>query len=267
MRIALGISYQGTAYHGWQTQEGLSTIQSYLENAIGKVADHPVALTCAGRTDKGVHALGQVVHFDTHAKRDNRAWVLGCNSYLPADIRVDWEREVLDTFHARFSATARRYHYIIYNEPLISALWNKHSTHYSYSLNKTHMQIAADYLIGEHDFSSFRAASCQSNTAIRNIHHLKIIRQQHNVIIDIKANAFLHHMVRNIAGLLMLIGSGKREPHWAWEVLCAKDRRKAAVTAKPNGLYLSEVLYPENFFIPAPTINFFNIRSHGRHKD
>ncbi|MES2142532.1 MAG: tRNA pseudouridine(38-40) synthase TruA [Pseudomonadota bacterium] len=258
MRIALGISYQGTAYHGWQTQEGLSTIQSILEEAIGRVADHPITLTCAGRTDKGVHALGQVVHFDTTAVREDRAWILGSNSHLPSDIRVEWVRSVSDEFHARFSALARRYHYIIYNKPLVSALWNKHTTHCHYSLNEIAMQIAAEYLLGEHDFSSFRAMSCQSKTAIRNIEHLKVIRQQHCVIIDIKANAFLHHMVRNIAGLLMLIGSGKREPIWAQEVLLAQDRRKAAVTAQPNGLYLSEVFYGNAFSTPVPSINLFN---------
>ena len=253
MRIALGISYQGSAYHGWQTQaqEGLQTIQATLEAAIAKVANHSIALTCAGRTDKGVHALGQVVHFDTVAVRSDRAWLLGINSHLPADIRINWVREVANEFHARFSALARRYHYIIYNKPFASALWNKHTTHCYYPLDETRMQIAANYLLGEHDFSSFRAASCQSKTAMRNIQQLRVTRQGDCVIVDIKANAFLHHMVRNITGLLMLIGSGKREPAYAEAVLLAKDRSKAAVTAHPNGLYLLEVSYPASFAIPS----------------
>ena len=257
--MAIGISYQGSRYHGWQTQEQeeLATIQSLLEKAIAKVADHPITLICAGRTDKGVHALGQVAHFDTTANRTDRAWSLGCNSHLPADIRIDWVLPVVDEFHARFSALARCYRYIIYNSPLNSALWNKHTSYCYYPLNETAMQIAANYLVGEHDFSSFRARSCQSKTAIRNIHFLKVSRQQQGVIIDIKANAFLHHMVRNIAGLLMLIGRGKHKPIWAKEVLMTKDRKKAAVTAHPNGLYLAKVFYPDHFIIPDPGVNLF----------
>lgn len=256
MRIALGISYQGTHYHGWQTQAGLQTIQSTVETAIAKVADHPISLTCAGRTDKGVHALGQVAHFDTAAVRSGRAWVLGINSHLPADIRIDWVREVADEFHARFSATARRYRYLIYNQPLASALWNQHTTHCYYPLNESLMQTAANYLIGEHDFSSFRAVSCQSKSSHRHVQHLKISREQADLIlIDIQANAFLHHMVRNIVGVLILIGSGQREPVWAETVLLANDRTKAAATAHPNGLYLANVFYPDKFSIPSPTIN------------
>ena len=160
MRIAFGISYQGSAYHGWQTQTGLPSIQGCLEQAIAKLACHPVSLICAGRTDKGVHALGQVVHFDSSADRSQAAWLLGCNSYLPTDIRIDWVQSVPIEFHARFSATARRYRYIIYNQPLRNALWNKHSTHCYYPLDELRMQSAANDLMGEHDFSSFRAASC-----------------------------------------------------------------------------------------------------------
>jgi tRNA pseudouridine38-40 synthase len=258
MRIALGISYLGTYYHGWQAQTGLQTVQAILEKAIAKVADHPILLSCAGRTDRGVHALGQVAHFDTHSLRDNRAWLLGINSYLPADIRIDWVRAMSDEFHARFSAKSRRYRYLIYNFPLHSALWNQQSTHYYLPLDELRMQTAADYLVGEHDFSSFRAMACQSKSAIRQIHDLKVSRLQHYVLIDIVANAFLHHMVRNIAGLLMQIGSGQREPSWAQDVLLARDRTKAAVTAKSNGLYLAEVVYPEKFSIVKPSHYFFN---------
>jgi tRNA pseudouridine38-40 synthase len=257
MRIALGISYQGTNYHGWQTQAGLQTIQSVLEAAIAKVADQPIALVCAGRTDKGVHALGQVAHFDTTALRRDRAWVLGINSHLPADIRIDWACEVVpNEFHARFSAIARRYRYLIYNKPLASALWKQHTTYCYYPLNEMLMQTAANYLIGEHDFSSFRAVSCQSKSSHRHVQHLKISREQQDLIlIDIRANAFLHHMVRNIVGVLMLIGSGQHEPVWAQTVLLAKDRRKAASTAPASGLYLANVFYPEQFLIPSPTIH------------
>jgi len=251
MKIALGVSYQGTVYHGWQAQAGLRTVQSTLEEAVAKVADQTVSLVCAGRTDKGVHALGQVVHFDATAKRSQSAWLLGINSYLPEDIRIDWvQQELADHFHARFSAVARRYCYVIYNRPLASALWNEHTTHCYWPLNETRMQGAANYLVGEHDFSAFRAVDCQSNSAVRYIHELKVTRYQDYIVIDVKANAFLHHMVRNIVGLLMIIGSGKQEMIWAKEVLLLKDRSKAAVTMKPNGLYLLEVFYPESFAVP-----------------
>lgn len=259
MRIALGISYQGSAYHGWQTQTGLQTIQSVLEEAIAKVADHPIVVICAGRTDKGVHALGQVAHFESIAVRRDFAWLLGINSHLPEDIRIDWVQEVPDTFHARFSAIARRYRYIIDNRLRPSALWNKHTSHYYHPLNETWMQTAANYLVGEHDFSSFRAMSCQAKNAIRHIHQLEVSRQADNVMIEITANAFLHHMVRNIAGVLLQIGFGKQDPEWAKAVLLAKDRRKAAVTAKPNGLYLTNVFYPESFFIPSCSKGFFSL--------
>lgn len=258
VRMAFGVAYQGSAYHGWQSQAGLDCIQTYLERAISQVADHPIALTCAGRTDKGVHALDQVVHFDSTAQRSQQAWLLGTNSYLPADIRVNWVQSVDKTFHARFFAFARRYHYIIYNHPLKSALWNQYTSHYYHPLNENHMHSAAQYLLGEHDFSSFRAASCQSKNARREIQHIKVSRQGCYVIIDIQANAFLHHMVRNISAVLMTIGSGKKSILWAKEVLLAKDRQAASVTASPNGLYLSQVFYPENFIFPKSEDNFLN---------
>lgn len=252
MRITLGISYQGTYYHGWQIQVGLRTIQLTLEEAISKVADHPITLTCAGRTDKSVHALGQVAHFDSAAVRSERAWLLGINSHLPTDIRIDWVRNVPDEFHARFSAIARQYRYLIYNQPLASALWNQHMTHCYYPLNETLMQTGANCLIGEHDFSSFRAVGCQSKSSHRHVQHLKISREKPGLIlIDIKANAFLYHMVRNIVGVLMQVGSGQRNPAWVKTVLLAKDRTKAAVTAPPNGLYLANVFYPDTFSIPS----------------
>ncbi len=259
MRIALGIAYQGSAYHGWQSQMGLSCIQTHLELAISHVADHPIVLSCAGRTDKGVHALGQVVHFDTTSQRSQRAWLLGCNSHLPADIRVNWVQAVDSRFHARFSAIARRYQYIIYNNRLKSALWNQYTSHCYYPLNEKHMQSAAQYLVGEHDFSSFRAASCQARNARREVQHIKVSRQGCYVTIDIQANAFLHHMVRNISAVLMTIGAGKKPITWAQEVLLAHDRKAADVTATPNGLYLSQVFYPENFSLPQSENDFFKM--------
>ncbi|MFZ0219576.1 MAG: tRNA pseudouridine(38-40) synthase TruA [Candidatus Aquirickettsiella sp.] len=261
MRIALGISYQGSAYHGWQSQAGLACIQAYLEQAISQVADHSIVLICAGRTDKGVHAFGQVVHFDTTAQRSEQAWLLGANSHLPADIRINWVQTVDKSFHARFSALARRYCYIIYNRRLSNALWNSYTSHCYYPLNERDMQFAAQYLVGEHDFSSFRATSCQAKSARREVHSIKISREGCYVIIDILANAFLHHMVRNISAVLMTIGRGKKPVAWAKEVLLAQDRRAADVTASPSGLYLCQVFYPENFMLPKSENDFFKIMS------
>lgn len=261
MRIALGISYQGSAYHGWQSQTGLACIQAYLEHAISKVADHPIVINCAGRTDKGVHALGQVVHFDTLSQRSQQAWLLGCNSHLPPDIRINWAQAVDTRFHARFSARARRYHYIIYNHRLKNALWNKYTSHCYYALNENIMHAAAQQLVGEYDFSSFRAASCQAKSARREVQYIKVSRQDCYVIIDIQANAFLHHMVRNISAVLMTIGTGKKSLAWAEEVLLAQDRKAADMTASPNGLYLYHVFYPENYAFPKPENDFFNMIS------
>lgn len=261
MRIALGVSYQGSLYHGWQSQIGLACIQAYLEKAISQVADHPIAITCAGRTDKGVHALGQVVHFDTTAQRSSRAWLLGCNSHLPSAIRINWVQVVDHHFHARFSAIARRYHYIIYNQRLKNALWNQYTSHYDYALNERTMHRAAQQLVGEHDFSSFRATRCQAKSARREIQHIKVNRQGCCVTIDIQANAFLHHMVRNISAVLMTIGSGKKPITWMKEVLLAQDRKAADVTASPNGLYLYQVFYPENYLFPKPENEFFIMAS------
>lgn len=261
MRIALGISYHGSAYHGWQSQTGLACIQTYLEQAISQVADHAILLSCAGRTDKGVHASGQVVHFDTTAQRSQQAWLLGCNSYLPADIRINWVQEVDSRFHARFSALARRYHYIIYNHRLKNALWNQYTSHCYYPLNENTMQSAALHLVGEHDFSSFRAASCQARSACREIQHIRIKRQGCYVIIDIQANAFLHHMVRNISAVLMTIGAGRKPSDWAKQVLLARDRKAADETATANGLYLTQVFYPEHFALSSTESDFFKIPS------
>jgi tRNA pseudouridine38-40 synthase len=250
MRIALGISYDGTAYHGWQRQESATTLQSCVEDALSKVADHPVAVVCAGRTDRGVHALGQVVHFATTAQRDARAWTLGANANLPSDIRVHWAHPVTDNFHARFSAVARRYRYVIYNHATRPALLRNQVTTHFHLLNEQLMQEAASYLVGEHDFSSYRAMECQAKSPVRTISQLDVQRRADFIFIDIKANAFLHHMVRNIAGVLLAIGSGEQLPSWAKAVLEAKDRKQGGVTAPSQGLYFMEVFYPEEFALP-----------------
>lgn len=250
MRIALGIEYDGSAAYGWQRQQEVPSIQQSLEEALSSVANQPIEVFCAGRTDAGVHGTNQVVHFDTSAERNERAWTMGVNSNLPDNIAVTWAKPVKEDFHARFSATARRYRYIIYNSKLRPAILKSGLSHYHCSLDEKLMHSAAQCLLGERDFSSFRAVQCQSKTPFRNIHHIHVTRMQQYVIVDIKANAFLHHMVRNIVGCLIEIGSGKKADAWLKQVLDAKDRTKAAATAKPGGLYLVEVDYPDEFGIP-----------------
>ncbi len=247
MRIALGISYDGTDYHGWQIQVNSPSIQSLVTTAVAKVADHEVKIICAGRTDKGVHAMGQVVHFDTEAVRDMRAWVLGVNTHLPKDIRILWAKIVDANFHARFSATARAYRYVIYNAPVASALLRNQTTWHHQLLDETRMAEAAIHLIGKHDFTSYRALQCQAHSPVRTVHKLEITRKEKFIFIDIQANAFLHHMVRNIAGVLMAIGVGKHDPIWAKEVLHAKNRAVGEITAPARGLYFMQVFYPEQF--------------------
>lgn len=250
MRLAIGVEYNGHDFFGWQAQEKLPTIQGKLEEALTKIADEPIKIFCAGRTDAGVHATGQVVHFDTQSVRNLRAWTLGTNSHLPSSIAVRWVKEVDDEFHARFTAIARRYRYIIYNHSLRSALTATKVTWYYHPLDIATMQTAAAYLIGEHDFSSFRSAQCESTSPMRNMQEILISRQKDFVIIEIQANAFLHHMVRNIVGVLMEIGTGWKSPDWMLEVLNSKDRRVAAETASAHGLYLSKVIYPEKYDFP-----------------
>ena len=249
-RIALGVEYIGANYHGWQKQDNLSTVELQVEMALSKVADAPVKILCAGRTDVGVNALGQVVHFDTLASRSDKSWVMGANTYLPKDIRVQWAQEVSESFHARFSAVARKYRYLIYNKPVHSAILHDRITSYYHQLDENQMQEGANYLLGEHDFSSFRGSGCQSNSPNRYVEFIKVERKGLILSIDIKANAFLLHMVRNIVGVLMEIGEGKKPPIWAKQVLEAKNRSFGAITAKPEGLYLMSVYYPEEYFLP-----------------
>ncbi len=252
MRIALGIEYDGSNFFGWQSQRELSTVQGTLEAALANVANEPIHLHCAGRTDASVHATGQVVHFDTSAKRHIDAWIWGTNSHLPPSIVVRWAKHVDYHFHARFKAYARRYRYIIYNNPIRPAILAKRVTWHYFPLDIEPMRLAASYLIGEQDFSSFRSSKCNSNSPMRNVTFVDIQKKDHFIFIDIEANAFLHHMVRNIAGVLMKIGGGFQPPSWMHEVLAARDRKAAAETAPPDGLYLVQVKYPETYIFPMP---------------
>lgn len=247
MRVALMVEYDGSQFHGWQAQTGLRTVQNVLEYAISQVASHEVSVVCAGRTDTGVHATSQIIHFDSEKERANRAWIHGANSFLPKDVCVKWAKEMPDDFHARFSALSRQYQYVIHNTPVRPALLRSNVTWQYRQLDHRVMQEACQFLIGEHDFTSFRSVECQSKTPMRRIHHLQVTRQGDILIIDITANAFLHHMVRNIAGVLMAVGSGRKPLAWVHDVLLAKDRRLGAETAPPYGLYLMAVTYPEAF--------------------
>lgn len=249
MRIALLVEYDGSQYHGWQAQTGLHTVQHRLEYALSQVAAHEVSVVCAGRTDTGVHAINQVIHFDCESERTIRAWIHGANSFLPKDVCVKWGREMPDDFHARYSATARRYRYVIYNAPIRPSLLRCNVTWQYRPLDHRLMHEASQSLLGEQDFTSFRSVECQSKTPMRNIHSLQVSRNGDLVIIDITANAFLHHMVRNIAGVLIAVGSGRRSVSWVNDVLLAKDRKLGAETAPPYGLYLVGVVYPPEFAV------------------
>ena len=247
MRIALIVEYDGSQYHGWQAQTGLHTVQATLENALSQIANEEIKIICAGRTDTGVHATNQVVHFDTDKERAVRAWIYGANSFLPKDICVRWGKEMPDTFHARYSGLSRRYRYIIHNTPIRSALLRSNVTWQYRQLDHRTMHAAAQFLLGEHDFTSFRSIECQSKTPMRSVLQISVERKQDFVIIDITANAFLHHMVRNVAGVLMAVGAARQSPEWVKEVLDAKDRKLGAETAPPYGLYLVSVAYPTEF--------------------
>lgn len=250
-RIALGIEYKGARYRGWQRQEsGVPSVQAALEKALSQVAAEPVSLMCAGRTDAGVHASGQVVHFDTRVERPLKAWIMGGNANLPPDISVTWAKVMPAEFHARFKAFARRYRYVIYNDPIRPAHLAEEVTWNHRPLDVARMREAAAHLVGTHDFTSFRAVQCQAKSPLKTVHHLEVIEHGRFIVIDVRANAFLHHMVRNFAGVLMTIGAGEREPGWVAEVLAARDRRAGGVTAHPYGLYLVQVEYPPEFELP-----------------
>lgn len=250
MRIAAIIEYDGSNFSGWQRQEQARSVQGVIEEALSRVADEPIQVLVAGRTDAGVHALAQVIHFDTSAVRGEYSWVRGANSNLPADAALLWAAPVDDGFHARFSATGRHYHYVILNRPIRPTYLARRVTHEYRLLDVKPMQEAARHLIGEHDFTSFRATECQAKSPVRELRALEIMRHGEIVHIRAYANAFLQHMVRNIAGVLITIGAGEREPIWAREVLAARDRAAGGVTAAPDGLYLREIEYPDSFKLP-----------------
>lgn len=255
MRIALMVEYDGSQYHGWQSQTGLRTVQAVLEQALSRVANHEITLVCAGRTDTGVHATHQIVHFDTDKERSIRSWIFGANSSLPKDVCVRWGKEVSTEFHARYSALSRSYRYIIYNSSIRPAIMRCNTTWQYQQLNHKLMHEAAQLLLGEQDFTTFRSVECQSKTPMRNIESIQVTRRNEWITIDVTANAFLHHMVRNIAGVLMSVGTGRRPVSWVKEILLAKDRRLGAATAPPYGLYLVGVKYPKSLGVNPPSIH------------
>lgn len=251
MRIALGVEYDGSGFSGWQRQRSGRTVQACVESALSRVADVPVQVICAGRTDTGVHATAQVVHFNSDALRTTGNWVRGSNSHLPDDVCIHWAKPVPEDFHARFSARRRHYRYVISNEPSAVALLRQRVCCERVPLDLESMQQAAAVLLGEHDFSSFRAAACQAKSPVRTIYRLDVSRSGKWLYLDIEANAFLHHMVRCIAGMLISIGRGEQAPGWMSEVLAARDRTLAGVNAPAAGLYLVAVAYAPAYQIPA----------------
>ena len=261
MRIALGLQYDGSPYAGWQVQHKQTTVQAELEKAlntfIGEEAkSSPVQTITAGRTDTGVHALGQVIHFDASVEREDFSWVRGVNSFLPPSIVVNWAKEVSDEFSARFSAFERTYIYALHAGPCRSPMVNARAGHVMMPPNQWFdvdaMKAAAHCLIGEYDFTSFRSSECQSKTPVKTLYAISIISEEPWLYFRISGNAFLHHMVRNLVGCFLQIGQGRQRPEWMAQVLAAKDRRIAAPTFMPDGLYLAKIAYPEEFAIPAP---------------
>ena len=251
-RIALGLEYDGSLYSGWQkqTSSAVLTIQAKVEEALTQIANSNIKTICAGRTDAGVHAMHQVIHFDSPVDRGEKAWTIGANSLLPESIKVLWAKKVDESYHARFSATARRYKYVLYQRKTPPTILAKRVTHVYGLLNVESMHRAAQSLVGEHDFSAFRAAGCQSKSPNRYVISAQVYKKGPYIIFDVKANAFLLHMVRNIVGALLNIGYGKNKIEWMSELLKSKDRKLGGATAPPDGLYLVSVDYPLNFAIP-----------------
>lgn len=245
MRIALGLEYDGSGFCGWQSQAGGGSVQDALETAISAIAAAPTRVVCAGRTDAGVHALAQVVHFDTAAGRPPGAWVRGVNAHLPAAIAVRWAQAVSDDFHARFCARGRHYRYLLLNRPERPGLQARRVGWYHRALDVVAMREAAQALLGEHDFSSFRAAECQAKSPVKTLRRVAVAQQGDVIAFDFEANAFLHHMVRNLVGALVYVGKGDHSPGWLAELLAAKNRALAAPTFDASGLYFAGVDYDE----------------------
>lgn len=253
MRLALGISYNGQAYDGWQSQPSGRTVQDHLEAALARFAAQPIATVCAGRTDAGVHGLMQVVHFDSPVERAEFSWVRGTNSFLPPDIAVQWARHVPDEFHARNSAKGRRYAYVLLESPVRPSVEAGRAGWVFRPLDQQAMEQAAAHLLGEHDFTSFRASSCQSPTPVKRMDAIRIARRGAYWRFEFEANAFLHHMIRNLMGCLVLVGQGLQRPDWMREVLLARSRDAAAPTFSPDGLYFLGPIYEQKWELPSRT--------------
>lgn len=252
-RYAACVEYAGSAYKGWQRQKAgnVPTVQQYVEEALSKIANHPVSVVCAGRTDAGVNGTYQVIHFDSLVSRPQRAWVMGANTHLPNDIAVHWVVDVDDSFHARFSALERRYRYLILSQPVRPAILNKGVTWTHKTLDIELMRKGGEHLVGEHDFTSYRSVNCQAKSPVRHVKSLNVYASGQMIVIDVVANAFLQHMIRNIAGVLIAIGAKEKPTHWAKDILDARDRREGGVTAPPHGLYFIDVKYPDTYQLPA----------------
>lgn len=256
-RIVFGVQYDGSCWHGWQTQPNGKTVQDVLENALSAFSKCAVLTSCAGRTDTGVHAIEQVVHFDTKLHRSLHSWVNGVNAFLPPSVGVCWAQEVPfldpeahDNFHARFSAYARTYHYVLYNNAIRSPLWVQRAGWVYRPLDVNLMLQGANYLIGEHDFTVFRAASCQAKSPVKHMYDIKIIQKEDLIVLSFHANAFLHHMVRNLVGALIYVGLSKKKPGWILELLQSCNRSLSAPTFMPDGLYLAKIDYDEKWNLP-----------------
>ena len=257
MRIALAVEYDGSGFRGWQTQPGGGTVQDALQDALQRFATVPVQVVCAGRTDAGVHATGQVVHFDTALDRSMYAWVRGANTFLPAAVAVRWAQAVTSDFHARSSAYSRHYRYLLINRPHRTGVWHGRVGWYHHPLNLELMQAAAEQLLGEHDFSAFRAAECQAKSPVKIMRRADIQRCGDLLVFDFEASAFLHHMVRNLVGSLVDVGQGKHPPEWIAELLAKGDRRLAAPTFAAAGLYLVTVRYLPHWGLPSSDESLF----------
>ena len=260
MRLALGLEYDGAAFCGWQSQPSGCGVQDHLQKALSALADSPIEVIAAGRTDTGVHAAAQVVHFDTDVWREENSWVRGTNSHLDPAARVAWAKPVDKEFHARFSARSRTYQYLLLDAPVAPAVLRGKVGWYHRKLDVDAMAEAARHLLGEHDFTSFRDSQCQAKTPFKTLHEARVERRGSLIVFTFRANAFLHHMVRNILGALVYVGAAKDPPDWVGKVLAAKDRTSAAPTFMPDGLYLAAIEYDPAFDLPAfPPHPMFNL--------